>query len=125
MIIHLTTPYLSTLTAEARRNTGAEVVVLNESGIENLTEMSRTGRWIGVETVIEIEIVITMAAEIGIVSVTEMVGIGTGRAVEVETMTGIENEVVEDKAEVGIIDDFSARFFATYICLSCMFDPCD
>lgn len=93
------------MTAEARTNTGAEVAVLNESEIVKRTEISRTVKRIGIETVIEIETVITMAAEIGIVSGTEMVGARTGREVEVETMTGIENVVIEDEAVVGIVDD--------------------
>lgn len=125
VIIYLIILYFFILIVEVRRNIGVEVVVLNEFGIENLIEMLRIGRWIGVEIVIEIEIVIIMVVEIGIVSVIEMVGIGIGRVVEVEIMIGIENEVVEDKVEVGIIDDFFVRFFVIYICLLCMFDLCD
>lgn len=114
------------LTAEVRTNTGAEVAVLNESGIEKPTEISRTARRIGIETVIEIETVITMAAEIGIVSGTEMVGVRTEREVEVEIMTGIENVGIEDEAVVGIVGDCCASFvcnlhlFVMYVSSVCL-----
>ena len=114
------------LTAEVRTNTGAEVAVPNASGIEKPTEISRTARRIGIETVIEIETVITMAAEIGIVSGTEMVGVRTEREVEVEIMTGIENVGIEDEAVVGIVGDLCKLClqptFVRHVCFICMLD---
>lgn len=81
-------------------------------------------RKIDIEIVIEIEIVIIMVVGIGIVSVIEM-GVGREREVEVVIMIGIENVIVEDEVEVGIVNDSCVRFiviFVFYVCLICMFD---